>query len=298
MPVHELVYKRMAERPQGKPRNQAWAISSYGFRLAYRSKLAWMITVPSFFPAAIIIFIMYLSQEMADGVGNNLARQLAQITSTDNDGWTVGAAPAIRFLLDLQLWFVTFLAAFKGAPIVSEDVSKHALDMYLSRPISPLTYALGKLLTIMRGLFIVEVLPLTLVIVSAWALLPGCFQHAKPLGLYTLLAALWVVFAFAALAVGVSSIGKSARFAVIAWFTLTFFTFLAGNVLSLATDTPEFAYISFRHDVLTVAAWIIGLPNSVPDGAEDPFAAMAALCVYFGLAGFALYRRLRRGILA
>jgi ABC-type transport system involved in multi-copper enzyme maturation permease subunit len=298
MPVHELVYKRMAERPSGKPRHQSWAMSSYGFRLAYRSKMAWFITIVAFIPAVLFSFILYLSQEAGGGMGQELARTLTAIKATDNDGWTNAVAPAVRFLFGLQAWFVTFLAAFKGAPLISEDVSRHALDLYFSRPLSWFAYGFGKWLTVFRGLILVQVLPLLLVSVTACAFLPNFLAQAWPLNLLMIVSGIVVAAAYSILAVGVSAMSRSPRFAVVAWFILSFFTTLAGTILSAATDTAEFAYVSFRHNVETVAAWIMGLPNAETDGAEDPRLALLALAVYLGVSVWALVRRLRRGILA
>ncbi len=148
----------------------------------------------------------------------------------------------------LGLWLSLLALTTLVPSLITRDRASHALVVYLSRPLTSVDYLLGKLGTIVAVLLLVWTGPLLL----GW-LLSMLFATDRDFVVYSfgpLLRALTfngiALVALAAIALGVSALGRSSRVTIMLWIGLwaVLGTFAAGP------RAPEwFARMSFTRDL-------------------------------------------------
>jgi ABC-type transport system involved in multi-copper enzyme maturation permease subunit len=206
------------------------------------------------------------------------------------------AVPAFEYL-GVQLFFSTFFTAIAGGPVVAEDLRRHALELYFSKPVRPIDYAAGKWCGVFRGVATTTVAPAALAAVFLFAFASGGYAAYGDLVWRGLAAATFASAVFTTVVLGVSAAGRSGRYAVVLWFVISFFTHLASKVLVGATGDGAFAAVSFRDQIRVVAArimdvpWDPGRPGDEPPGVGLCLSLSGGYCL---LAAVVLARRLRK----
>ncbi len=262
MAIHERVYTRLAAPPRKRSTLPALSISRYGARQATRGILTKIVYFGAFTPAIFFAFFIYgisRNQEMLlgviGGVGIGRFDSIDQVPAETI--YQAGSAMTWT-MLEIQGWFAIFLTALVGAPQIADDMRSHAFEVYLARPIKRTDYLLGKLLVVMRPVLTIMVLPVILVLVISNALIPETFQGTWPL--YPRALAVAVIWAAVngLVILGISSMGKSARYASVIWFVLTVGTFIVAGILQQTTGDPAFDLASYKHNIYIVVVNILG----------------------------------------
>jgi hypothetical protein len=274
VPVHERIYRRFEERPKRSKRPGALVVADYASKYARKSKLYWVVLIVGWFPVVILSFIAYSITRPSDMQA--MAMQAAADPRRFFD-------PILLQFAEAQLWFGIFLAATTAAPIIAEDLRRHALELYFSKPLSGFQYVVGKLLAVTQAQVRILVFPYVALCAVGFALFPGSFD------------ACWDLAARGALA--------GTRYAVVLWFVVSLFTVLAAAVLANATQDARFNLISFRYNLEHVGASLGGLTwkgdeidaTGVPAG--PPLSASIAVLGAWGAgAAWLLRRRVRIGV--
>lgn len=287
MPVHETVYRRYgADRPSGG-RSAILAVASYavlGHRGGWLYKFA---RYASFAPPLVVGGILYITNQTAAGLQ---AATLDPVLLREQY-----AGPAFAYF-GVQLFFNTFFTAIAGGPVVAEDLRRHALELYFSKPIRPLEYAFGKWLGVFAAVSGAMTLPIAIAGGMLLAFAPGGFAAYGDLVLRAVVAGTFASAVSSLVVLGVSSTGKSGRYAVVLWFVVSFFTHLASKVLVAATGEGAFAAFSFRDEIRVVAARIMDVPwDPGRPGEEAPsgYLCLGALVGWCLAAAAALRYRLK-----
>lgn len=289
MPVHETTYRRLEGARPAPSRFVFLPIAAYALEGHRRGWLYKAARYASYLPPIAVGFALYAMSQAptaspVDAAGIAAAR--AQF-----------ALPCFEYF-GVQLFFMTFFAALAGGPTVSEDLRRHALELYFSKPVTAFDYVLGKWWGLCRALAGSMLIPTLCAGAALVGFAPGGLEaHGEPV-LRGLVAGAFCAAVCAFVAIGVSSVGRSARYAVVLWFVVTLFTHFASKLLVAQTRDDRFAAISFRDDLRIVCARIMGI-EWTPSwaGSEPPSFALAAAALAFwvALAALALRSRLRAG---
>ncbi|HYC79315.1 MAG TPA: ABC transporter permease subunit [Planctomycetota bacterium] len=229
-------------------------IASYAHRQTRRGKLYWGMVIVSWIPALGWIIALYTMSQ-----GTELIPAGLQDAEHRDRVRALFLGPADTFF-GHQLLLATFLAALTACPLISEDLRRHALALYFSRPTTAFHYVLGKWLAVMSSMLRVFALPTLALCIVAFSLVPRGAEFGWPIAARLFAAEAYASAVCATVALGVSAIGRSSRYSVVLWFVVSFFTHLASGLLIVATQEPEFAFVSFRDDLQLVAARILDLP--------------------------------------
>lgn len=229
----------------------------------------------------------------------------------------IGGMFSVLFWAQAKAGFLFSLLALSAIVpnLITRDRATHALAIYFSRPLTSLDYLLGKLGVILGVLVLVWTGPL----LFSWALsmlvAPGTdflVYSLEPLGRALLFNGIALV-TLAAVAMGVSSITRSARGTVFLWIGLWV---VAGTIATFPTTPDWLRAASFSYDlslaldaifdlsrILSTAASSIPLLsadvsnnlNNVAEHArvESLDAAILGLPLLIAGSAFLLFRRLR-----
>ena len=151
--------------------------------------------------------------------------------------------------------------------LIAQDRASNALTIYLSRPLTPFDYLLGKLGIIVGVLLLLWTGPLLFGWVLSMAFAPGSDFFVYSMG--PLCRALLFNFiglvTLASVALGVSSLGKTSRTVVPLWIAVWV---VAGAIASIPT-TPGFVRVaSFSHDLTEVRKSIFRLDEVLKKAGE------------------------------
>jgi hypothetical protein len=159
VPVHERAYKRFDARPPQTRRPAALSIPFYCMRYARKLKFFWVFVVLGWAPAAVYSVIIYSARE-GEEIDNMTLDDLANLPGPAYSLFVANAA--MRFI-QISVLATTFLTALTGGPALAEDLRRHALELYFSKPISAASYLLGKWIFVVHALCLGLLYPLLVV---------------------------------------------------------------------------------------------------------------------------------------
>jgi ABC-2 type transport system permease protein len=184
----------------------------------------------------------------------------------------------IHGLFTLIFWLHSYLGLFLSLValtvivprLITRDRASNALIVYLSRPLTSLDYLLGKLGIIVSVLLLLWTGPL----VAGWlvSMLLAPDRDFIQYSISPLLRALAFngisLVALAAIALGVSAVGRSSRIATIVWLGL----WLILGAVSKPPPAPDWIKrASFSHDLSAVRQEVFRLDSALTDaGAQLP----------------------------
>src|SRR5436305_10139192 len=181
------VYKRTYKTYDGQltpPWSRFMVVARYSFSTLFKSRIFTAYTVLCFFPLLIFAAQIYF-------VHNTMAQQLLDLRlgrflKIDNRWFAQ--------FLQVQAWLGFLLAAAATPGMVSKDFANHALQLYLSRPLSRVEYLLGKISVIAVLLSVVTWIP-GLLLFALQAQLEGngwAWEHFYLIGSIILSSWLWI----------------------------------------------------------------------------------------------------------
>ena len=189
-----------------------------------------------------------------------------------------------QLFLDQQRLFVFFITIYAGAGLIASDRQSHALQIYLSRPITRNDYIAGKLMTLAIFLVGVTWVPAMLLLVLQ-VLFSGSLafvaDHPRLVPAITAASALQVALA-AVTMVALSSVSASRRFAAILYAAIAIFAGAIAAVLRASTGNAGWVLVSPANTLLVVNDAIFGgsSESAVPLAvAVGVLAAIFAACI-------------------
>jgi ABC-type transport system involved in multi-copper enzyme maturation permease subunit len=193
------------------------------------------------------------------------------------------------YLTTPYLLLATLLTASAGASSIAGDVADRSITLYLSRPISPADYLVGK------GAAVALVLAIFFFVPGFAACLFAYFVGnvsialaATAMGAFTLVGLLALTF-FTALALFLSSLTRRSLFAGAAVFGVLVSGEVLAQLILGVTGNLQALYLSPLEDLLAVGQWDFGGRPSIAPGP----ATGIVLGVAIGSAAVA-YLRVRR----
>ncbi len=321
--VHSTRYQRRALRL----RSARWtwlAMVVQSVRLALRNTrnvVLLLIAVGFVGLGASIFYVLSLVEELA---GTSEAQGLYSIIYTFVRVDLSGAAQIGAYRL--QLWQAVFILLMKlelfytlivvgqlGPGLIADDLKSRALPIYFARPITPLTYLLGKWLTIGAFIAVAIWLPniLALLIGVFVAGAPGTWSQTLGLAGDLTLVGVGVMLVGGLLILALSSLTADKRFVIVGWLAVLLLPHVTQQMLYHqlpAEHTRGFlGSLSLNNDVLILTtrlfhlreAWAAtGLPARAYEAGLAPavpplYPALVLLAVAV-VAGAVCYRRVVR----
>ena len=305
MAIHERLYSRLDNPPRTRATLPALAISRYGTRYAMRGVLRKLVLFASFGPAVIMSFGLYFISQNEGSVLAMVAQlgmgSYESIAAVPPDTMYQALSTVLWTLLLWQGWFATLLTPLIGSSQIADDMRSHAFEVYLARPINRWDYFLGKFLVIMRPLLLIMVVPMSIVLGMAHGFLEGTFTNTWVLYPRALVSILVWATANSIVILGISSMGKSARYASVIWFVVTVGSFIVASILLETTKNPVFDLVSYNHCLFAVVINAIDLRPVVDmdlpilDIERGPMSSLLVLAGLCALAIWLVMRRLRAG---
>jgi ABC-2 type transport system permease protein len=273
MPIHDQGYRRYGGTKA--PAGRAWSvIARAGIRtlLAKRAFLGLLLlSWCPFFVRAVQIYA---------------AANLPQATFLAPD------AKMFRQFLDQQGVFLFFIAVYAGAGLIANDQRAHALQIYLSKPLTRLEYVFGKFVVLAAPLLFVTWVPALLLLVVQIAL-SGRFtflaEHLALVPAITLFSFIQVtVIASAMLAL--SSLSKSSRYVAMLYAALIFFGQALSGIVHAVTRDSRLAWMSVSSDLAQIGDAMFRMP---PRFDMPVWTACLVIVFLVAASGYILQRRIR-----
>jgi ABC-2 type transport system permease protein len=242
VPIHDQTYRRYGGRRERGGR--AWSvIAGAGIRAMIRRRAFLALLLFAWIPFIVRAVQIYVAATFPQ------ASMLAPTAET------------FRQVLEQQGPFVFFVTVYVGAGLIANDRRAHALQIYLSKPLTRAEYMAGKLAVLVTFLLLVTWIPALLLLVLQIAF-AGSFAfvraHLYLFPAITVFAFLEVFVAgFAMLAL--SSLSTSSRYVGILYAGVVLFTDAMFGVLRGITGSTTAAWISVTADLAQVGDVIFRL---------------------------------------
>ena len=250
MPVYEQSYRHW----QGvlNPNVQKWFIvARMGIKMLWRRWIIVLVIIASI-PFMVRVAQIYIVTRL--GSEPQFAKFVQQ--------FQVDPGLFERFL-GQQSFFMIFIVILAGAGLISKDKKFNALQLYFSKPLSPLDYLLGKFTIIGFYTSLVTLIPALLLFIikillseNLNFLTQNFWIPFSILGYFIL-----TVLVYGGLILALSSLGKGARFAGISFFAIIGFSKLVKTILS---SMPNAGAVSLDSDLQQVSNFLFGQPPSFP----------------------------------
>lgn len=275
MPIYDQSYRPY--RGRFDPHTMRWwTIAKAGLRHYLTRRLFLIFMFVASIPAIVRGVLIWLSHQPA------------------MEGFTLIDAVFFRQFLTWQGPFLMLICIWPGAILIARDLRTNAIQMYLSKPLTRVDYVLGKFAIIAGiGALLMPVPAFLLFLMEIGlsdnlAFLAGNFW--VPLSILGYSAV--VITGAGLLALAVSSITHSGRYAGLLFFAIVFFSQMGGAVLRLITGNRLFIVFSIPELVHQTGSLFFGGPN------EEGFFAVPSLITYVVLcaASIGILRRRVRAV--
>ncbi|MFT7617863.1 MAG: ABC-2 type transport system permease protein [Planctomycetota bacterium] len=305
MAVHDLGYERWDGSLQG--RRLRWVpMVGYHVSLILKRKFIWLLLLASLIPALVFSAAIYITSDSArEGTGMEqamsavpagqdrlspvdlmLSQFLADRTPQGEDEepkapltmeekyWLITTHGLFFLLLWPQSFIVMFVASAVGAGLIAQDIRSNALEIYLTKPITPLDYILGKLSVVSVFILFTTFLPAMIVFGVAAASWQGFFGVAWPVIPLLFGVCLIASVVNGIVILGLSSLAKSARYATVIWFAIGFISSASASFLRIFTEENLWNFVSYRDNFLYLFAKCLDINLARIPGAQDPTASV------------------------
>lgn len=212
----------------------------------------------------------------------------------------------LTFFKQSQVYCMVIVVGLTAPRLISYDLRSRAYLLYLSRPLSPAEYLLGKASVLWFLLIAIATLPALCVYIFGVLISPTwkVIFDTWDLPLRILAATTVLALPTSALAIFFSSMTTESRFAGFAWFatwiigwvTYSVLTsvsaFGQANVQDLSEQFKKWQMVSPYHTLGQVQSIVFGANSS-----EDPYWLPILICAGITIAGFLLAHRRIAGML-
>jgi len=273
MPIHDQGYRRYGgDRTR---REAAWAvIAKAGLRARLGQRAFIALLIASWLPFVVRVVQLYAAANLP---------QAAFLAPTPQ---------MFRQFLDQQELFVFFLTVYGGAGLIAQDRRAHALQIYLSKPLTRVEYVGGKLAILMTWLALVTWVPAILLLLVQVAFAGNADFFRSNLYLFpaiTVFSAVQVITISMAM-LALSSLSNSSRYVGILYAALLFFSQALFGVLQFVTGDSSLSWVSLTRDLNQVGDAIFRLPLRYE---TSWLLSLAMLILTVAVSAFVLERRVR-----
>ena len=243
MPIHDNSYRRYTG-PRVAP-GAAWSVIAWtGIRAMLAKRLFLMVMLFAWAQFVVRAVVLYLS---------------ANFPQFD----VLAVSPAMfRDFFDRQGFFVFIVTVYVGAGLIATDQRVHALQIYLSKPVTRAQYVSGKLAVLLALLLAVTWVP-AMMLLLLQVLFSGNLTFLREhlflipaITVFSLLYALLASFTMLAL----SSLSTNARYVGVLYTAALLFSDAVFGVLAAVTRSTGGSWVSFRANLAQIGDVIFRLP--------------------------------------
>ena len=240
----------------------AWVpLAGLALSRGWKSKWVRRITSLSLMLGAGMMIMMYTMNQILPG-WRDLTEQVGAIAGGDSGDWEIDAKVYLK-LLKLFVYPVLLpLSLLFGYDLISKDIETNALDAYFSRPISPLSYILGRSVAFVGFLMAATFGPMMLVWVSDWATSSDAhFSQIAivPFGMFWSLLLISVTLSL--LVQAITTITRSGLWTNISFVFIFIVLSILANIIFAITMNPNALALSILHNTGVVCEYAL---NEVP----------------------------------
>jgi len=274
MPIHDLSYRHW----EGKLKSHSfrwWAIAYENLKVVLRRKLFIILILV---PAVIQFFVFggLIYGVNTYGFFSNLSLITPEFF--------------FRFCFQ-QTFFILLICVFGGSGLISNDLKSNALQLYLSKPLTRLDYAVGKIATIFIMLECITLVPGILLFLEHSVLSQDTtfireqYWIIGSIFLYSLILSVPITF----LTLALSSITKNNRFAAIILITIVFGTTVLNGMLWVIFRARWTHFISYWNNIEMLGRELFGISKSPTDWqwATPIILILTLVCVWI------MYRKIK-----
>ncbi len=242
MPIHDQTYRHFTGTRAGP--GTAWSVIAWtGIRSVVAKRLFLLVMLFAWVPFVVRAVMLYLS---------------ANLPQFD----VLAPSPAMfRGFFEQQGFFVFVVTLYVGAGLIATDQRVHALQIYLSKPLTRVEYVAGKLAILTVLLLLVTWVPAMLLLLLQ-VLFAGNLTFLREnlflvpaITVFSFLYALLSSFTILAL----SSLSTSARYVAVLYTGALLFTDAMFGMFTVVTRSTSTSWVSFRANLAQVGDVIFRL---------------------------------------
>lgn len=263
---------------QLRPGRWTWlSITMQGVRLGFKPWMTRTLVSSAVMLVVSLCSIFYLLAFIEEKMGTPDAQgwfdfvrvflriDLELIAGELGDYRTVFWRTAFMVLVKVQALWVLLIVARVGPGLISNDLKARALPIYFSKPVTPLTYVLGKWLIVAAFIGMVSLLPNLLGLIAGTLLTGGLATWGETfsLGGDLLVAGLGLMVLGGSIMLALSSLSSDRRFVAVGWLAVCLLPLVAQSILHenlpREATTGWLGSVSLLDNVAIVAEWLLDL---------------------------------------
>jgi hypothetical protein len=259
-----MAFKAAEYQRYSGPRSKipAWVpLAGLALSRGWKSKWVRRITSLSLMLGAGMMIMMYTMNQILPG-WRDLTEQVGAIAGGDSGDWEIDAGVYLK-LLKLFVYPVLLpLSLLFGYDLISKDIETNALDAYFSRPISPLSYIIGRSVAFIGFLMTATFGPMMLVWISDWATSNDAhFSQIAivPFGMFWSLLLISVTLSL--LVQAITTITRSGLWTNISFVFIFIVLSILANIIFAITMNPNALALSILHNTGVVCEYAL---NEIP----------------------------------
>jgi len=165
----------------------------------------------------------------------------------------------------IQMFWVVLMVAQAGPGVIANDLKARALPIYFAKPVTPLTYLVGKWMTVVVFIAMVTLIPnLASLLLGTWMTGgPGTWGEFLVLAGDLLVSGLGLCVVAGAIVIALSSLTSDRRYVTGAWLAICVLLVAAQAVVrdALPADSVRgfLGCISLKDNVLVLTEWLFGM---------------------------------------
>ena len=273
MPIHDQTYRRYTGT-RAAP-GAAWSVIAWtGIRSVVAKRLFLLVMLFAWVPFVVRAVMLYLSANLP---------QFEVIAPSPE---------MFREFFEQQGFFVFVVTVYAGAGLIATDRRVHALQIYLSKPLTRAEYVAGKLAILIVLLLLVTWVP-ALLLLLLQVLFAGSLTFLRE-NLFLVPAITVFSFLYALLAsftmLALSSLSTSARYVAVLYTGALLFTDAMFGMFEFVTRSTSGSWVSFRANLAQVGDVIFRLSPRYDTPWIVSFVVVLAV---IGAASLVLGRRVR-----
>ena len=286
-------YQRYSGPRSGIP---AWVpLAELALSRGWKSKWVRRITSLSLMQGVGMMIIMYALNQVVPS-WRELTQQVGVIAGGDSDDFVIDAG---MYLVLLKLFVYPVLLPLSllfGYDLISKDIETNALDAYFSRPISPLSYILGRSVAFVGFLMTATFGPMILVWISDWA--TSSDTHLQqiaivPFGMFWSLLLISVTLSL--LVQAITTITKSGLWTNISFVFIFIVVSIFANIIFAITGNSDALALSILHNTGVICEYAL---NEIPQNSQlfkaSPNASIMVMLGTSLVSFLIVYRGLKR----